>query len=404
MTIYDVSIIVTGVAGAFATYKIAKEYKDVKLLILDLGRPPMKRRRQLEGWLGCLPNSDGKLYINNLDAVSDLAGKRSCNSAFKQVSDAFREFSELKIIKDKSPLSGFSKKISKLGYEINLNDYIQLYPKEIHALSKKIASVIEGNPNVDCVFDEEVLDVYKNKKIFNIKTEEQEFKAKKIIFSVGRSGWRWAHKIYSNFGIVQNNKTSKYGIRIETDAVNLKDLNKSNCSLTKKNEIEIGNFCWNGTVIPEDHVDCAITSFRGNENRWNSDKVSFNLIGHRHLDLEKAVEETDRIAKLTFLLANDRVLKEKLSNITSGKSKISIMKEYNWIPQYLNQLNEVIPNLILKSHFYFPTILPLTSEINVYSNLETDIEGMFVAGESAGLTGILSAACTGIIAADKIIK
>jgi uncharacterized FAD-dependent dehydrogenase len=404
MNVYDIAIIGTGVAGAFATYKIAKEHKDVKLLILDLGRPPMKRRRQLEGWLGCLPNSDGKLYLNNLDQVSKLVGKRSCTSSFKEVKNIFSGIDNLNITKDRNPLSSFSKKINKLGYEIKLNDYIQLYPKQIHSLSKKIASLIDDNDKVDCVFDEEVLDITKSKKIFTIKTEEQEFKCKKIIFSVGRSGWRWAHKIYSKFGIVQNNNVAKYGIRIETDAINLKDLNKSSCSLVRENEIEVGGFSWNGTVIPEDHVDCAITSFRSNEDRWHSDKVSFNLIGHRSLDSDKAVEEIDRIAKLTFLLANDRVLKEKVSSLMTNKSKISIMKEYTWIPNYLQELNEVIPNLIAKSHFHFPTILPMPSEINIYNNLETDIDGMFVAGECSGISGILSAACTGIVAAEKAVK
>jgi uncharacterized FAD-dependent dehydrogenase len=404
MNTYDVAIIGTGVAGAFATYKIAKDYKDVKLLILDLGRPPMKRRRQLEGWLGCMPNSDGKLYLNNLEEVANITGKRLINSSFKEVKNVFNNISDFKIIKDKNPNVNFSKKINKLGYEIKLNDYVQLYPKEIHALSKKIANLIEENKNISCVFDEEVIDISKNKKMFSIKTENEEFKCKKIIFSVGRSGWRWAHKIYSNFGIIQNNNIAKYGIRIETDALNLRDLNKSNCSFIKQNEIEIGNFSWSGTVIPEDHVDCAITSFRSNEDRWGSDKVSFNLIGSRFLESNKAVEEIDRIAKLTFLLANDRILKEKLTTLMGKKSKISIMKEYDWIPNYLKELNEVIPNLINKSHFYFPTIIPAPSEINVYSNLETDIDGMFVAGECAGVNGILSAACTGIIAAEKICK
>ena len=34
----------------------------------------MKRRRQLEGWLGCLPNSDGKIYLSDTSKVAELTG------------------------------------------------------------------------------------------------------------------------------------------------------------------------------------------------------------------------------------------------------------------------------------------------------------------------------------------
>ena len=85
MTNYDVGIIGAGVAGSFAALKIAKDHKNIKTILFDLGRPPMKRRRQLEGWLGCLPNSDGKLYLNDLDRVSNLVGAKKTKSAYNWV-------------------------------------------------------------------------------------------------------------------------------------------------------------------------------------------------------------------------------------------------------------------------------------------------------------------------------
>jgi len=400
-TTYDIAIIGAGIAGAFASYKITKDFKNLKLLIVDIGRPPMKRRRQLEGWLGCFPGSDAKLYLNNLDSVANLIGKKSANSAFKEVKSCFNEISDLTISKNANPSVSFNKNMQKIGYDYQINNFSQIFPKEIHALSKKLSSLIDENPSVDLLFDEEVLDIKKDKKIFSITTDYNELKAKKIIFSPGRSGWRWAHQIYKKFGIVQNNNRGKYGIKIETDASILKDLNKSNCIYSKE-KITLGPFLWNGTVIPEDHVDCAIASFRSNENRWKSDKVSFDLL--LDANFENSNEEIDRITKLTFLLANDRIIKERLASLVAGKSKISIMKEYNWITEVVEELNTAMPNLISKSHFYLPTIAPLPSEINIYSNLETDVDGLFVAGESTGISGILSAACMGIAAAKFACK
>jgi len=116
MTIFDVGIIGAGVAGSFATYKISKEYKNVKTIVFDLGRPPMKRRRQLEGWLGCLPNSDGKLYLTDIDKVSDLTGLRKAKSGFTYVNNLIKNIDDFKIIKDKSPQISMEKKFKKHGY------------------------------------------------------------------------------------------------------------------------------------------------------------------------------------------------------------------------------------------------------------------------------------------------
>ena len=53
MNKYDVGIIGAGVAGAFAALRISQNNPGTKTIIFDFGRPPGKRRRQLEGWFGC---------------------------------------------------------------------------------------------------------------------------------------------------------------------------------------------------------------------------------------------------------------------------------------------------------------------------------------------------------------
>lgn len=403
MTNYDVGIIGAGVAGSFAALKLAKEHKNIKTILFDLGRPPMKRRRQLEGWLGCLPNSDGKLYLNDIDKVANLVGAKKAKSACTWVENNLHKIGNFKTIKDKSPSISTEKKFKKLGYDIFLNNHMQLYPKDIHNLSKYMAEAIENGQNVIFNFDNEVKRIYKQKNIFVIVTEEQEFKCKRLILAVGRSGWRWAKEVYSSFGIVDSNDTAKFGIRVEMNASNMKEFNKSNCTIIKGNEFELGPFSWAGTVIPEDHIDLAISSFRSNENRWKSDKVSFSLIGNRNFPNE-GFEQTDRIGKLTFVLSNDRIIKEKISCILSDKSKISIIPEYNWLKGTLEELSLVIPDIVTKAYFHVPTIITAAPQINIGTNLETEVDDMFVVGESAGINGILAAATMGTIVGDSVSK
>jgi hypothetical protein len=399
---FDVGIIGAGVAGAFATLKIAKDHKNVKTILFDLGRPPMKRRRQLEGWLGCLPNSDGKLYQTDISKVAEITGLRRAKSAHTWFKNILGQVDDFKVIKDRAPTTALEKKIKKLGYDITLNDYVQMYPKEIHLLSKYMAEVIEQDKNITFNFDSEVLRIVKQKNVFVISTEEQEFRCKKIIIAVGRSGWRWAKELYSSFGIVDNNDIAKFGIRVEASSSVMKDFNKSNCTLTKP-ELEIGPLSWYGTVIPEDHLDVAISAFRSNENRWKTDKVSFNLIGNRQFP-DAGFEQTDRIGKLAFVLANDRIIKERISTILTGKSRMSIIPEYDWLKSAVDELSFIVPEIATKAYFHVPTIIPSAPKINIGDNLETEVDGMFVVGESAGVHGILAAGLMGIAAADSVCK
>lgn len=399
---YDIGIIGAGVAGAFATLKLAKDHKNAKVILFDLGRPPAKRRRQLEGFLGCLPNSDGKLYLNDLKKVEDITGLRKVKSSYNWFNKILSNVGTFKTVKDKPLSISLDKKFRKAGFDISLNDYIQIYPKDIHFLSKQMAEVIESNKNICFKFDSEVIHVQKQKSMFVVQTEDGEYRCKKLIVAVGRSGWRYANQIFANFGIIDNNDIARFGIRIETSSNNMKDFNRSNCTVSKP-DLELGPFSWYGTVIPEDHLDLAISAFRSNENRWKSDKVSFNLIGSRPFP-GSGFEQTDRIGKLTFVLANDRIIKERVSTIITGKSKISIIPEYNWLKETLTDLSSIVPELMAKAYFHVPTISPMAPKINLGDNLESEVDGMFVVGESAGISGILSAGITGIIAADAVCK
>lgn len=400
--IADIGIIGAGVAGVFALQKLLKSNKNLKIMVFDAGRPPLKRRHQVCGFLGCLPGSDGKLYLNNLNQVSNIAGYKKTTVASKWVTDQLSTVANMKIIKDKRPSASAEKRLRKHGFDVELNNYYQLYPRDIHAFSRSIVEELDKNNNTLCSFDNEVFKVFKHKSHFSIVTSDGDFQCKKLLISVGRGGWRWISELFSNFGIIENNDIARFGIRVEISSAYLKDFNQSNCTLLH-NLVEIGPLSWNGTTIPEDHIDLAITSFRSNETRWNSDKVSFNVLAEKHF-ADNGYQQADRIGKLTFILANDRVMKEKLSTLMNRRSKISVMPEYNWLLDELEELNEVMPNLLDKGSFYAPTLTPMAPKINVKSDFSTDVNGMFVAGESANVPGILGAAVSGVIASEGLMK
>ena len=181
----------------------------------------------------------------------------------------------------------------------------------------------------------------------------------------------------------------------------MKDFNGSNCSIVGNN-MEIGPLSWNGTIVPEDHFDFATSAFRGNESRWKTDKVSFSFMGSQKFE-GKGFEEVDRLGKLTFILTNDRIMKEKISSFLNDKSKVSILPEYKWLKEKINQFSTIVPNIINKGYMYTPTILPLAPKVKLGKDFSTEVEGLYVVGETAVGPGIMAAAMSGISVANKVL-
>jgi uncharacterized FAD-dependent dehydrogenase len=400
--IFDVGIIGAGIAGVFASLRIADKYSDNRVLLIDLGKGVAKRRRQLEAWFGCFPTGDGKIYQNDYKKVSEIVDGRTVKGAKNYFNSWLYQINDNKIIKDLGPSSATLKTLEENEWDVQLNDYVQWKPEDIHGLSKIIVNKIESVGNITFSFDNEVFSFIKEKRHFAITTEEGEFLCKKIIMCVGRSGWRWATKVYKDFGITLNDDLANFGVRVELPCQYMKEFNKSHCTLTK-GDITVGPLSWNGTVIPEDHADLAISAFRSNEERWKSDKVSFNLIGSKYFK-DDGCNQTDRLAKLAFLLSNDRIGKERVKSFLRGNSQLSLLPEYSWLNEAIEDLTNIMPNILTKGYFHMPAIIPMASTINLTPKLESDVDGLFIAGESANIRGIGASAMSGIIAADGIFK
>ncbi len=400
--IHDIGIVGAGIAGCFAALRISENNPSNKIVLFELGRPNSKRRRQIEGWFGCFPTGDGKIYPGDVDNVLQVADGRRAKPAAKWVMEWMNEVNPMKLIKDNLPTSSLQKKIKEADFEIKLNNYIQWKPESIHALSKLIAETIENNTNITFSFDNEVFKIIKKRGHFLVSTAQGDYSCKKLIICVGRSGWRWVSNLYKDLGITQNDDYASFGIRVEIAAQHLKDFNKSHCSLSK-GKLEVGPFSWFGTVIPEDHADLVISAFRSNEDRWKSDKVSFSLTSSEYFKNTGSFQ-TDRLAKLAFLLFNDRVSREKIRLFLKNESQLNLLPEYNWLHNSLKELETLIPQLLTRGYFHVPNILPMASQVSLDTTLQTEIDGMYVAGESAGIRGILAAAVMGTICADSACK
>jgi len=407
---YDVAIIGGGVSGAFAVYKLAEKDPSAKICLIEFGRPPGKRRKQLEGWLGCFPNSNARLYLNDLNEIQNISGIKNATIAEKEVKAILQKSGTLSVARNKEPNDDIKKKLKRNGYELSINNFTQWKPENIHSLSRVIAAHVIDHENIDLMFDTEVL-APQDKKIavdhkkgqFIINTEYGIIYAKKILLCAGRSGWRFANGLFEHFGLLDNNDYAYFGFRAEMQTSYLENWNNSHCSVSKKN-INIGPLSWSGTVIPEDHCDLVISSFRSNEERWASNKASFSIIVKEKFE-KAGWQQTERLSKLVYILNDNRIGRIKIKEYLSNPSiyDISLIPEYSWIMPQVKEINKIMPEFIDKAYMNFPDIYTYKQNIKIGKDFSTDFDGLYAAGESAGITGIYAAALSGNIAATNII-
>jgi uncharacterized FAD-dependent dehydrogenase len=407
---WDIGIIGAGPAGVFAALRLAERHRNLKVVVFEFGPPPpnclrqdpihvKRRRRQLEGYLGCFPTGDGKIYLEeDTEKVLEIADGRRVRAVKDWLASQLNEVNAQKNLKSKQPSPTLKKAIYDNGFDLIVHNYDQWNPDQIHQLSKISSERIESAGNVYLSFDTEVFDFLKSDKRFVVNTSQGDFNCKKLILGVGRSGWRWVNNVYKSLGLLQQDNIARYGVRVEMPSSALKEFHKSHCSLIR-DDLDIGPLQWMGSIIQEDHDDMTIAAFRSNEDRWKSDKVFFSV--QKRVEVKTSpCEHVDRIAKLSHLLSGDRVGREKIKSFTHGIGDLAEMPEYTWVGDALKSLEPVFPNIINRGYFHVPDIDTNISKINIANNLETEVDGLFVAGECAGIKGIAAAGIMGAVAAE----
>ena len=400
--IFDFAIVGGGVAGAFAAYELSNN-KNIKACLIEFGRPPSKRRKQLEGWCGSLMNSNSRLYYtNDFLKVKQIAGAKETISSNNKILPIFKSNGPHLEAKNKEPTDNIKKILKKNGYSLCIDNYIQWKPENVHSLSRNLAEHILEKNNVEMIFDTGVLDITKENDIFIVTTEAGIVKSKKLLLCAGRSGWRFSNNIFNKFGILKNDDNAFFGFRGEISTSYLKEWNESHCTIYKKN-IQIGPMSWHGTVIPEDHEDLVISSWRSNEDRWDSDKASFSVIIKAEFK-NKGQYQTERLSKLAYILCDNRIGKLKIKDFLVNNNDIHLIPEYNWLNGEIKEINKIMPQFIDKGHIYLPDILTHNHTIQVNKDFSTECENLYVAGESSGIAGIYAAALSGTVAASNIVK
>lgn len=455
-TQYDVIIVGGGPAGLFAAYYLG-EYSNLKVLLLEKGKAPLKRICPIgdKGCIKCQPCnilcgvggaglfSDGKLNFIHKLGKTDLL-------QFLELSEAKALIDETETIYNRFEMDGpvyptDMNKAKEIRKEARKNGIDLLIIKQKHLgsdnLPNHIAKMAEYVENKGVTFrhSEEVIDIIvDNDCIEGVTTTQGSYRAKNVILAPGRVGAEWVGNIAKNHGINLSQRGIEVGVRVEVHNEIMQDL----CSViydptffirTNKYDDQTRTFCTNfgGFVALENYQDFVCVNGHA---YMDKKSVNTNFAFLSKIVLTDPVEDNqaygESIGKLASIIGGGKPILQRfgdlkrgrrstwrrvknsyieptLKNVTCGDIAMALPERIlTNLVDGLEQLNSVVPGVSNdETLLYAPEIKFFATQIETNNNLETKIQGLYVAGDGPGVAGnIVSATATALIPAKHILQ
>jgi uncharacterized FAD-dependent dehydrogenase len=446
---YDIIIVGAGAAGVFCAYELLKNNPNQKVLMLEKGFPLDKRTCPkktkgikecrcktcsiMEGFYGAGGFSDGKYNITN-----NFGGDLFEYIGYDKALELMWEVDKINISMGGESAKLYSTGNSDLKRKALKHD-LHLLDAQVRHLGTDRNLVIASNmydfikDKMDIEFLTEVTDIHKSEEIFTVDTAKTSYQSKKLIVATGRTGSKWIGNLCNKFGINTKNNRVDIGVRVELPALIFKHItdevyeSKIVYKTQKYNDM-VRTFCMNpyGEVVTENYGD--IVTVNGHsyaDPKLHTDNTNFALlVTNRFTEpFKNSNEYGESIAKLSNMLGGG-VLMQRFGDLVKGRrSSARRMKKCFTQPTMEatpGDLSLVIPKRqlddIIEMIYALDKIAPGTanedtllygvevkfynSKIEVDSNLETCVKGLYVLGDCSGVTHSLSqAAASGIYVA-----
>ncbi|MGO9386588.1 MAG: NAD(P)/FAD-dependent oxidoreductase [Methanobacterium sp.] len=455
----DVLIIGAGPAGLFAASELAEH---LKVIIVDKGRDINSRKcLALENGscTKCLPCnitggvggagglSDGKLNLRP-DIGGDLEEFVSHEEAWAiihEIDDFFLRHGapEELYAPSEEELSGILRDSAASGIKFIPIIQRHMGSDKTPAIVNSIKKELEDK-GVIFLLETEILDfLISEDKIKGVTARshgKDEFKidCKYIIAAPGRVGAYWLSDQMKKLKIPIKHNPVDVGVRVELPQIVMDEVTRINWDpkfhiITKTYDDFIRTFCVcnRGFVVEEVYDD-----FMGVNGHSMRDKTSenTNFAFLVRVELTEPIENTSdyafSIATIANTLGGGKPLLQRLGDLRKGRrSTWRRLNRSNVVPTFdsvtpgdiamalphrlvvdviegLEALDKVIPGIASDSTLlYAPEIKLYAMRVEMNHGMKTKVEGLYAAGDGAGVSrGIVGAAATGIIAARDILK
>lgn len=443
---FDVIIVGAGPAGIFAAYELVKNKPSLNVCILEIGNLIKNRQRSevMSGVGGAGAFSDGKLHYTPVlshEKMFHLYQDHEYQRYLDYVDVIFKEFG---VNAEYYPKN--TEEAQQLADEAKMNGVKLFVRKAQHVGSDKLPGVIQNfedyllSKGVTFMEKTEVLDILTlNNEVKGVKlVNGQELYADKVLLAPGRVKASWLQQLAEKHKLSFTYEKVEVGVRVEFAAAVLKKHSEMLYETvfmlqTPTFDDVIRTFCScpRGHVATEQYDGFVCVNGHSNSDH-NSENSNFAFVSEVTLTepVENTIAYAKSIAQLATTIGGGKPIIQRLADLRKGRRStwerinksyvvptlkestpgdISMALPYRIVRNIiegLEKLNRILPGLNSgDTLLYAPEIKLRSSKISTDKNLQTEIRGLFVAGDGPGVSGnITGAAATGLIAAEGILK
>jgi len=451
---YDVIIVGAGPCGIFTALEFKKIDPNKKILILEKGSSISKRicpKRKTgvctdckpcnitTGFAGAGAYSDGKLSLSP-DVGGNLPkyiGYEETKSLIDYVDriyidfgadekvyglDKEKEIEEIRKKAIRSNLKLVECPIRHMGTEEGYNIYSKI-EKHLESINVELNF---RNPVKDIILDE-------NRNIKGV-IADKEYYSDKVVIAVGREGSDWLRHLCIKHNIDTETGDVDIGVRVETRNEIMEELNEAMYEskliyYAPTFDDKVRTFCANpGGEVSTEYYDGGLAvvnghSYKSEDLKTNNTNFAILVTKHFTKPFNSPIEYGMHIAKLGNMLSGNRVLVQRYGDYKRGRrtteerlyrnniiptlkdavpGDLSLVLPYRImkdIDEMLIALDNVAPGIASEETLLYGVEVKFYSNrVIVDRNFQTNIKGLYVGGDGAGITrGLMQASINGVL-------
>ena len=451
---YDVIIVGAGPCGIFTALELKKLDPNKKILILEKGSSISKRicpKRKTGVCTNCKPcnittgfagagaYSDGKLSLSP-DVGGNLPkyiGYEETKSLIDYVDriyidfgadekvyglDKEKEIEEIRKKAIRSNLKLVECPIRHMGTEEGYNIYSKI-EKHLESINVELNF---RNPVKDIILDE-------NRNIKGV-IADKEYYSDKVVIAVGREGSDWLRNLCIKHNIDTETGDVDIGVRVETRNEIMEELNEAMYEskliyYAPTFDDKVRTFCANpGGEVSTEYYDGGLAvvnghSYKSEDLKTNNTNFAILVTKHFTKPFNSPIEYGMHIAKLGNMLSGNRVLVQRYGDYKRGRrtteerlyrnniiptlkdavpGDLSLVLPYRImkdIDEMLIALDNVAPGIASEETLLYGVEVKFYSNrVIVDRNFQTNIKGLYVGGDGAGITrGLMQASINGVL-------
>ena len=463
---YDVVIVGAGPAGIYCAYELVEKNPKLNVLLIEKGYDIFNRRCPVlehkiakcpvvRGVSGCQPAcsitdgfggagaySDGKFNITSEFGgwMTDYLENDVVEKLIHYVDDINLKFGATTEITDQDTpeVIAIEKRAIAVGLKLLRAKVRHLGTEQNLEILKKLYRYLEDK--ITMIFKTKVTEVIiEDNNIKGIRTADEEYLADKVVLAVGRDGAKWLSDICTSNGIRMTNNQVDVGVRVETNDIIMEEINRTlyEGKFIYKSSVgtTVRTFCSNpsGHVVVENHSGIMLANGHAyHDPSLGSRNTNFALlVSHKFSEpFDKPNEYASEVSRLANQLSMGSVIVQKYGDLKRGRRSnakriaegfvtptlkeavpgdLGLVLPYNTmisIIEMIEALDHVTPG-IASDHtlFYGVEAKFYSARPEVNDKFETKINGLYVAGDGAGLTrGLAQAEANGVWIARDIVK